>query len=402
MAETYNGGEMSDDDFAKRPKGRFERWMSELAARRAAVEKEEPPMMKEIDIAYRTMFAELVQRTHDGQFLADFPLEGWFVTVTVKGRDYWYFDLPTQEGKDKRSYVGPQSDEEITARVKAHKEIKDDLRERRRMVSTLRRAGLPGPDGFAGDVTKALADAGLFRLRAVLIGSVAFSTYAGMIGVRLPSSAMQTGDADFAQDFAISAGVEDSLPPILEVLQSVDPDFRAVPHQADRAKVVAFENAKGYRVEFLTGNRGSDEYTGKPSPMPALGGASAENLRFLDYLIYEPVRTVLLHREGVNVLVPAPERYAVHKLIVSSRRLTDTLGRVKADKDLSQASLLFEGLVKTRQSDAIAVAWEEAWDRGDAWREAITKGLARLPPMGVKALGQALGPEVVEGLLKRQ
>jgi hypothetical protein len=102
--------------------------------------------------------------------------------------------------------------------------------------------------------------------------------------------------------------------------------------------------------------------------MPALGGASAENLRFLDYLIYEPVRTVLLHREGVNVLVPAPERDAVHKLIVSSSRITDTLGRVKADKDLMQAALLFEGLVETRQSDAIVLAWEEAWDRGDAWR----------------------------------
>jgi hypothetical protein len=51
--------------------------------------------------------------------------------------------------------------------------------------------------------------------------------------------------------------------------------------------------------------------------MPALGGASAENLRFLDYRNYEPVRTVLLHREGLNVLVPASERYAVHKLIVS-------------------------------------------------------------------------------------
>jgi len=78
---------------------------------------------------------------------------------------------------------------------------------------------------------------------------------------------------------------------------------------------------------FLTSNRGSDEYTGKPSPMPALGGASAENLRFLDYLIYEPVRTVLLHRKGVSVNVPAPERYAVHKLTVSSRRLTDAPGR---------------------------------------------------------------------------
>jgi len=50
------------------------------------------------------------------------------VTVTVKDRDYWYFDLPTPQGKDKRSYVGPHSDEAITERVKAHKEIKDNIR----------------------------------------------------------------------------------------------------------------------------------------------------------------------------------------------------------------------------------------------------------------------------------
>ena len=269
------------------------------------------------------------------------------------------------------------------------------------MVSTLRRAGLPSLDPFAGNVTKALADVRLFRLRAISIGSVAFSTYAGLLGVWLPSAAMQTGDANFAQDFAISAGVQDSLPPILEILQSVDPEFRAVPHQADKAKVVAFVNAKGYRVEFLTGNRGSEEYTGKPSPMPALGGASAENLRFLDYLIYEPIRTVLLFREGINVLVPAPERYAVHKLIVSSRRLTDTLGRLKADKDLTQAALLFEALVETRHGNELSDAWEEAWERGDAWKKGIVSGLSRLPKNGVEALREALGSDVVEGLLKR-
>jgi hypothetical protein len=276
---------------------------------------------------------ELAQHSLDAQFQADFPLEGRFVKVPVKGKDYWYFDLPTPEG-DKRRYVGPHSDQEVTKRVQAHKEIKDDLRERRRLVGTLKRsAGLQGPDTFAGDTTKALAEAGLFRLRAVLIGSVAFSTYAGLLGVRLPSSAMQTGDGDFAQDFAISAEVGDSLPPVLEVLQSVDRSFHAVTHHADKAKVVSFQNAKGYRVEFLTGNRGSDDHTGKPSPMPALGVASAENLRVLDYLIYEPVRTVLLHREGVSVIVPAPERYAVHKLIVASRRLTDAIGRAKRDKE---------------------------------------------------------------------
>lgn len=60
--------------------------------------------------------------------------------------------------------------------MNAHKEIKDDLRERRRLVGVLKRSGgLEGPDAFAGDITKALAEAGLFRLRAVLIGSVAFS-----------------------------------------------------------------------------------------------------------------------------------------------------------------------------------------------------------------------------------
>ena len=46
--------------------------------------------------------------------------------------------------------------------------------------------------------------------------------------------------------------------------------------------------------------------------MPS-SGTSAENLRFLDYLIYEPVRTVVLFREGVNVLVPAPERHAIYR-----------------------------------------------------------------------------------------
>lgn len=335
--------------------------------------------MKEIDPVYRTMFAELAQRSLDAQFHADFPLEGRFVTVPVKGCDYWYFDLPTPNGD---------------------KQIKDNIKERRRMVSSLRRAGLPGPDPFAGDITKALADAELFRLQAVLIGSVAFGTHAGLLGARLPSSAMQRGDADFAQDFAISAEVRNSRPPVLEVLQSIDPGFRAIPHQSDQAKVVAFVNGKGYRVEFLTSNRGSEEYTGKPSPMPALGGASAENLRFLDYLIYEPIRTVLLHREGVNVLVPAPERYAVHKLIVASRRLTDALGRAKADKDRSQASLLFEALVEMRQGDMLADAYEEAWQRAPSWQEEITSSLAKLPDSARKALAKALGVQL-EDLAKK-
>lgn len=61
---------------------------------------------------------------------------------------------------NKRRYVEPESDKEITARLKRHKEVKDDIRERRRLVEMLLRSGgMASPDRFAGEVTKTLADA---------------------------------------------------------------------------------------------------------------------------------------------------------------------------------------------------------------------------------------------------
>ncbi len=73
------------------------------------------------------------------------------------------------------------------------------------------------PDKMSGDVVEALAAGDLFRLRGVLIGTVAFQTYSGILGVRLPHPWQRswTGDVDVAQDYAISAEVNDSLPPIL-------------------------------------------------------------------------------------------------------------------------------------------------------------------------------------------
>jgi hypothetical protein len=347
--------------------------------------------MREIDLVFRTAFAELAQRSLDAQFQADFPVEGRFVTVPVKGREYWYFDLATPDG-DKRRYVGPKADPEITARVDGFREIKDSLKARRRLVSMLtREGGMTAPDRFAGSIVETLGNAGIFRLRAVLIGTVAFHCYSGILGVRLPSSSMQTGDTDFAQDFAISAEVGDSLPPVLALLQSVDPSFRRVPHQADRARVSAFINSSGYRVEFLTGNRGSDDYLGKPSSMPALGGASADPLRFLDFLIYDPVRTVLLHKAGVSVVVPSPERYAVHKLIVASRRRVDFGGAFKRDKDILQASAICEAMQTTRRGDELAEVFTEAWNRGPHWQEAVRAGIRMMPKRGHEALMTCIG-----------
>jgi hypothetical protein len=80
--------------------------------------------------------------------------------------------------------------------------------------------------------------------------------------------AILTGDADLAQDFAISAEVADSLPPILDLLKGLDPTFRAVPHVSGSPRSHAFRNQTGYRVEFLTTNRGAEEYSDSPPTCP--------------------------------------------------------------------------------------------------------------------------------------
>lgn len=330
-----------------------------------------------LDITYQTLYSELVQRSLDESFTSEFSSNGRFVAVEVKGKKYWYFDTPKREGGGQdRRYVGPVDDPEITKRVEAFKDLKADLKGRRRLVSTLtREAHLPRPLSMAGQVVEGLAKAGFVRLRGVLIGTVAYQCYPAVLGRRLDAVAMQTGDA-FAQFHEISVAIKDSMPPIPEVLRKVDPTFREIPSQVDGRVSTQFVSRDKFRVEFLTPNQWSNDQEGKPVPMPALGGAAAFPLRFLDYLIYQPIRAVLLHGAGVPVLIPSPERYAIHKLIVGSRRNENREGTAKSFKDRLQAKSISEAMIANRQHADLAAAFMEAWDRGDHWRTAIRTSIA--------------------------
>src|SRR5258708_8661107 len=110
--------------------------------------------------------------------------------------------------------------------------------------------------------------------------------------------------------------------------------------------------------------------------MPAWGGAAAFPLRFLDSLISEPIRAVLLHGAGVPVLIQSPERYAIHKLIVGSRRKEDRDATGKSSKDRLQARSIIEAMIANRQHADLASAFTEAWGRGDHWRAAIRTSIA--------------------------
>jgi len=342
--------------------------------------------VKPLSLAHQTMFSDLIQRCLDAEFDKAFPENGSFAKVKgANGQQFWYYKgynrgEANADSKRFSKYVGPVADPDVTARVERFQRVKTNYRERRSLVTSLTAAGLPSPPALVGDIVDVLWRAGLFRLHGVLVGTAAFQTYAGLLGVRLPSAPLMTGDVDFAQFHSISVSVDDSIPPVLEALRQVDPTFREIPSLANPRATTSFSNAAGFKVEFLTPNRSKDDFAGEPAPMPALGGASAQPLRYLDFLIHQPVRSVLLHKGGVAVLVPSPERFAVHKLIVSELRRADRDSASKARKDLEQASVMIEALANSSSRLDLGLAYIEARDRGPKWREALEGAESKLPP----------------------
>jgi hypothetical protein len=328
--------------------------------------------MQEIDLATQTMFAELLQRSLDAEFDAEFRENGTFIRKKSKNRFYWHYQWRDGD-KTRNKYVGPVTDKSITDRVQRFETIKSSFKRRQTLVRALAAAGLPTPDPISGTVIEAMWKAGFFRLRGVLVGTVAFQAYAGPLGIRLGGRPLMTQDTDFAQFWGISENIGDSMPPPLAVLRGIDNTFTALTHVNDPFVSTRYRNSRDYLVDFLTPNRGSNEHQDKPAKMKALSGAGAQPIRHLDFLIHQTERSVLLHGGGVPVTVPRAERYAVHKLIVAVERID----QVKSGKDIQQAQVLIQVLAVKRPAE-LAAAWRTAWETGERWREKLDAGRQRL------------------------
>jgi hypothetical protein len=351
--------------------------------------------MKQLSLAEQNLFSDLVQRCLMADMEELYPANGSFTQLKRSGRSYWYYqgyalDPHRQRvGKRYSKYIGLVCDPHVDALVAEFGRHKADYNERRSLVSLLRGAGLPAPSRLAGDVVEALAKGGLFRLRAVLVGTVAFQTYAGLLGCRLPAAQVATADVDFAQFHSIAVSIEDQMDaPILDSLRMVDSSYRGVPNLSDAPVSTAFANDTGFRVEFLTPNQGRAEFQDQPAAMPALRGASAQPLRYLGFLIHEPVWSALLHNGGVAVRVPRPARYAVHKLILWNVRKSDAAA--KRMKDLHQAAALIDALASAAQFLDLGQAWIDAWNEGPKWRTNLGHARTALPSKPQDALAAAV------------
>src|SRR5689334_21364841 len=106
----------------------------------------------------QTLYAELLDRAATAAFAESFEGKGDFVSKTVKGRKYWYFQSATEHGRTQK-YVGPEN-AELLERIARHRDERTDLQERRTLVSTLTRSfGIPRPAPEIGEVVKVLAEA---------------------------------------------------------------------------------------------------------------------------------------------------------------------------------------------------------------------------------------------------
>ena len=133
------------------------------------------PVVNDIPLALQTAYADLLDRAASAAFGEAFSDDGVFTPKLVRGRRYWYFQTTSENGRHQR-YVGPETPE-LLERIAHQRQERTNQRDRQALVSMLiRSAHLPRPKPEIGEVVAAMAQVGVFRLRGVLVGTVAYQT----------------------------------------------------------------------------------------------------------------------------------------------------------------------------------------------------------------------------------
>jgi hypothetical protein len=314
--------------------------------------------------AVLTLFADLLQQVETA------PAAGSVYRRSLEGGEYIYAKVPVGAGRIDQ-FIGKSGDPDAEGRAQSFKTGAELATQRRRIAAMLRHQGLAAPGRIMGAVLDALAHAGLFRAGAVLVGTAAYLVSEPLVGRRLPSPTLMTGDVDLATaSLALTAAPPERLETIL---RRADPTFEGIPQLDRQAPPSRFRNGGGYLVDLVTPTR----TRGDPNPVALAGlAAGAAPLQHLAWLIDEPVQTVALWGAGVLVNVPQPARFAVHKLILAQRR--GGSGRLKRAKDLAQAKALIEAL-QIQDPFALEDALKDAQAQGDqGWATPIARSLAEL------------------------
>jgi hypothetical protein len=336
--------------------------------------------MDRLSLETQTLYAELQDQLTALEAQRSIgSLPGGFTTKSVKGETYYYFQYSSPGSQRQQVYVGKESsalkrlvDQYQTEKVA----FQADQRSIQRLCAQLQAGGAIVAPHAHYRVLQSLADAGVFRMGGVLVGTHAFLAMGNPLGCRWETAGTQTQDVDIAGDRALALALPDvpaaDVPGALERLEM---GFFPVPELDPRSPSTSYKVRNNpLRVDVLTPAKSRDEeYQAVTIPKFQ---AAAQALRYLDYLIENPLQVALISgKGGVMANIPNPARYAFHKLIVMQERPASE--HVKRNKDLRQASLLINLLAAERPGD-IRLAWDELVKRGEPWVKRATRGYAEM------------------------
>jgi hypothetical protein len=349
--------------------------------------------MQPLSPPLKIAFADLIDSAHEKALNDRFPLNGTFHKLTRSGKEYWYHVMrdPTAPSGRRTTYAGAVGNPDVNALVEQHGHAHLRYKLQKQSAAMLRRAGLPTPDPIEGKLTRAFQKAGLFQGGAILVGSVAYQSYGGILGVKLAGDLHRTQDIDLAQDREIALHVGHTgqkFEDFQEILKSVDPSFTpALNPSHPTSAPTRYVNATDYKVDLLTAHRNSDSDRSVPVTLPIMPGASLQPLELMGFLIKNPIRSVLLYEEGVAVVVPEPARYAIHKVTLSQmRNIWGDAG--KAAKHRTQASELLKAVDHAGRSGELTEAWSEVWNAKSKWRSCLARGTLALPDDAIDVIAR--------------
>jgi hypothetical protein len=290
-------------------------------------------------------------------------LSGEFVTKTVKGGMYHYFQTSLSSGRT-QIYIGPDCDgirSLIADRNAGVRDVSSDEKMFQRLGSQVIAGGVIPIMPDMARIIKRLADSAVFKLGGVMVGTVAYQMLGPHLGIIWDGSSRMTQDIDLAGDTRVAIAVPDLQADVPGIIESLQMGFFPVPRLSHKEPSTSYAiRGKTLRVDLLTPER-----RGITSPVFIRRlNAAATPLKYLDYLIEDPINVVMISGNPCLVKVPQPARYALHKLIISQER--ELTAADKKRKDILQAVTMLALLRDDRPGD-IALARENLVKRGGSW-----------------------------------
>jgi hypothetical protein len=322
----------------------------------------------------RLLYTELLSQCLHGAAPSGRGLS--FVNKTIKDARHWYLQLTVGSQKTQH-YLGPDSTE-LQRLIKKEqtlwKTAAPDRRVREQLVAMLVAGGAQTVGAAEARLFELLERVGVFLVGGVLVGSHAFAVYGNMLGVSWPSEATRTHDIDIASGNHITVGLRNKPVDLRQALLTAEMGFVEVPALDRKSPSTSFRiQGKQLSVDILT------PLIGKPQSKPIListFNTYAEPLRFLDYLLEDIQPAVIVARAGILVNVPAPARYALHKLMTAIRRPAAL--QTKNLKDSAQSERLLRVLLDDRPGD-VQLACLAAKQMPEKFITQLRSGIKKLP-----------------------